>query len=57
MFYGRSSLVRRHPRHCSNRQHGASAQRRFTAMSDRPFKVLGVEQIAIGGPDLNALRT
>ena len=26
-------------------------------MSDRPFKVLGVEQIAIGGLDLNALRT
>ena len=26
-------------------------------MSDRPFKVLGIEQIAIGGLDLNALRT
>ena len=26
-------------------------------MSDRPFKVLGVEQIAIGGLDLTALRT
>ena len=25
-------------------------------MSDRPFRVLGVEQIAIGGLDLNALR-
>ncbi|MEE4379479.1 MAG: VOC family protein, partial [Candidatus Competibacteraceae bacterium] len=26
-------------------------------MPDRPFKVLGIQQIAIGGLDKNALRT
>jgi lactoylglutathione lyase len=26
-------------------------------MSDRPFKVLGIQQIAVGGLDKNRLRT
>ncbi len=26
-------------------------------MSERPFKVLGIQQIAVGGPDKNRLRT
>lgn len=29
----------------------------MTTRSDRPFRVLGIQQVAIGGPDKNRLRT